>query len=99
MLLCHTSCWSRSGYFWYKTSEGGFERRDEGTPLAAVDAALSCASLRSADWIAANRAQWPPALRDAVLKYADGVPQKPIVRALELEVSLWLCAANVHNFL
>lgn len=69
----------QSSYFWYKTSEGEVERRDEGNALAEVDPTLSCVKFRSPDWLKENRPEWPPNLRTAVSKYADAVPQKAIV--------------------
>ena len=69
----------QQGYFWYKTSEGEVERRDRGVPLATVDETLSCGRFRTAEWIGANRPEWPPALVEKTTSYAEAVPQKPIV--------------------
>lgn len=44
-----------------------------------VDLTLSCAKFRSDAWVAANRPEWPPALRDAVGQYAAAVPQQAVV--------------------
>ena len=66
-------------YIWYKTSSGAIERRDVGTPLAEIDAGLSCARFRSAEWLAKERPEWPPALRDGAEKYAAAVPQGSII--------------------
>ena len=69
----------QSSYFWYKTSEGEIERRDAGNPLAVVDLTLSCAKFRDGEWLAANRPEWPAALRVATSKYVAACPQQPIV--------------------
>ena len=69
----------QQSYFWYKTSEGEVERRDAGEPLAVVDPTLSCGKFRSADWVAANRPEWPAILARRAEDYAAAVPQKPIV--------------------
>ena len=69
----------QSSYFYYKTSSGAVERRDAGTALADIDAGLSCARFRSAEWLRTERPQWPPSLRAAAEQYAAAVPQGPIV--------------------
>merc|ERR1711939_239372 len=69
----------QQSYFWYKTSEGDLERRDPGVPLAKVDATLSCSKFRSADWLQANRPEWPRTLVDEVGAFSEAVPQKAIV--------------------
>ncbi len=69
----------QSAYAWYKYGEGGFERRNPGSPLATVEPGLSCAKYRQADWLRANRPEWPPALVANAEKYAAAVPQEPIV--------------------
>lgn len=65
----------QQAYFWYKTSEGGIERRDRGNALADVDERLSCASFRTAEWIRANRPEWPAELANKAAAYAAQVPQ------------------------
>ena len=68
-----------TGWIWYKTSEGDVERRDPGLPLVEVDPTLSCAKFRSDKWLTKNRPEWPSKLRAATARYAEIVPQKPIV--------------------
>ena len=68
-----------SGYIYYQTGEGAAVRRNPGVELARVDGALSCANYRRADWLKANKPEWPPALVANVEKYAAAVPQGPIV--------------------
>ena len=68
-----------TGWIWYKTSEGDVERRDPGLPLVEVDPTLSCAKFRSDEWLTKNRPEWPSKLRAATARYAEVVPQKPIV--------------------
>jgi len=68
-----------SGYIWYKNGEGATERRNPGVPLATVDASLSCAKYRKADWLKVNRPEWPPSLVENAVKYAADVPQGAIV--------------------
>ena len=63
----------------YKSGEGATERRNPGVPLATVDASLSCAKYRKADWLKANRPEWPPSLVENAVKYAADVPQGAIV--------------------
>lgn len=69
----------QSGYIWYKNGEGDVERRSPGTPLAQVDAGLSCARYRQGEWLRANKPEWPPALVANAELYAAAVPQAPIV--------------------
>uniref|UniRef100_A0A7S2DBY9 Uncharacterized protein n=1 Tax=Haptolina brevifila TaxID=156173 RepID=A0A7S2DBY9_9EUKA len=69
----------QSNFFWYKVGEGEIERRDEGLPLADIDATLSCAKFRQASWLETKRPEWPPNLRRATLKYVEAVPQQPII--------------------
>ena len=66
-------------YFWYKVGEGDIERRDSGNALAQIDPSLSCAKFRDKDWLVSNRPEWPPQLVENVRKYAEAVPQQPIV--------------------
>ena len=66
-------------YFWYKTSEGDIERRDEGNGFAEIDAGLSCGRFRDTQWMANNRPEWPPKLIDNLKRYTSEVPQGPIV--------------------
>ena len=68
-----------SSYFWYKTGEGEVERRDAGNELARVDPSLSCVAFRDAGWVAENRPEWPPNLRQSLRRWADEVPQRPYV--------------------
>lgn len=64
---------------WYKLSEGEVERRDAGVPLADIDAGLSCAKFRSSEWTRTNRPEWPPKLIANLEKFAEAVPQAPII--------------------
>jgi tetratricopeptide (TPR) repeat protein len=66
-------------YFWYKVGEGATEVRDRGTSLATIDPSLSCAKFRERAWLRDNRPEWPPELVANAQKYAEAVPQGPIV--------------------
>ena len=69
----------QSGFAWYSYGEGASARRNPGVPLATVEPGLSCAKYRQADWLRANRPEWPPALVANVEKFAAAVPQGPIL--------------------
>ena len=69
----------QSAYIWYQQGEGAAQRRNPGVPLATVEPGLSCAKYRSADWLRANKPEWPPALVENAQKYAAAVPQGAIV--------------------